>query len=532
MRGMILILFLGFSLIYTACNRSPVLYETPRETVNSDIEELDASDITFSGSDNQDAVTGDFTLPTTSESGNPVTWTSSDPDHVTITDGDADVTRPGFFEGDVSVTLTGTVTVGDASGTTEIVVLVAASTTVNEFIKKASNRASDDYFGVSVSVSGDTAIVGAYAEDDLYLNSGAAYIFERNESGIWNETALLRASDGQADDQFGTSVSISGNYAIIGASWADDTLNSYTDNGAAYIFERDGSGNWIEKAKLQASDRISNDFFGISVAISGNCAVAGAYQEDGGDTNSGSVYFFERDSGGNWIERAKRWASNANPNDEFGISVSLSGNYAIVGARYEDGDGDLVSDGGAAYIFERNESGDWKEVAILRASDTQAFDYFGWSVSISGDRAIVGSIYENGGFGNPYNNSGAAYVFERDMDGIWNEAAVLRASDAQDDDNFGGSVAIDGDYVLVGAYAESGGPGDLLPGSGSVYIFKRDRSGTWYENRIVRASNAGNGDYFGVSVSLNGGSAFAGAIGEDGSGTPSELNSGAVYILY
>ena len=165
--------------------------------------------------------------------------------------------------------------------------------------------------------------------------------------------------------------------------------------------------------------------------------------------------------------------SDAQLSDGFGISVAISGDYAIVGAVYEDGGaGDPLFNSGAAYVFERI-GGTWTEVTpILRASDAQADDYFGYSVAISGDYAIVGAYSEDGGAGDPLNSSGAAYVFER-CGGTWTEVTpILRASDAQAGDVFGASVAISGDYAIVGAKYEDGGTGDPLDGSGAVYVFE------------------------------------------------------------
>jgi hypothetical protein len=154
----------------------------------------------------------------------------------------------------------------------------------------ASDGAADDEFGESVAISGDYAIVGAYRDDDNGTDSGSAYVFERDGSGNWAEVTKLLASDGAADDDFGESVAISGDYAIVGAPIDDD---NGTDSGSAYVFERDGTGNWTEVAKLLASDGATSDYFGTSVAISGDYAIVGAYLDDDNGTDSGSAYIFE-----------------------------------------------------------------------------------------------------------------------------------------------------------------------------------------------------------------------------------------------
>ena len=154
----------------------------------------------------------------------------------------------------------------------------------------------------------------------------------------------------------------------------------------------------------------------------------------------------------------------------------------------------LVEDAAAAYPLTIDP---WVETAILRASDARANDEFGWSVSVSGDRLVVGAPFEDGGAGNPASSSGAAYVFERDGAGTWSEIAILRASDAQADDYFGISVSISGDRLVVGAYEEDGGTGDPVQNSGAAYVFERNGAGTWSETAILRASDAQERDYFG-----------------------------------
>jgi len=222
----------------------------------------------------------------------------------------------------------------------------------NEVIKAvASDRGTYDYFGVSVSISGDYAIVGAYRdrEDTSGANTlsdaGSAYIFERDAGGNWQEVKKIVASDRGAVDYFGFSVSISGDYAIVGAFIEDEDTsgaNTLSESGSAYIFERDAGGNWKEVQKIVASDRETNDLFGYSVSISGDYAIVGAHYEDedtsGANTLSlaGSAYIYERDAGGNWKEVQKIVASDRGATDLFGMSVSISGNYVIVGANEED----------------------------------------------------------------------------------------------------------------------------------------------------------------------------------------------------
>jgi len=406
-----------------------------------------------------------------------------------------------------------------------------------ETILRASNLEAGDNFGQSVAISGNYAIVTATLEDgsstDAGFNCGAAYIFERDGSGNWIQNPIiLRASNLGAGDRFGQCVAISGNYAIVGATYEDGSSDATAESGAAYIFERDGSGNWAEKTILRASNLEVNDNFGISVAISGNYVIVGALGEDGSSNatpNSGAAYIFERDGSGNWAEKNILQASNLEANDRFGQSVAISGNYAIVGAWQEDGSSNATLNSGAAYMFERDGNGNWAEKQILRASNLGANDFFGISVAISGNYAIVGAYFEDGSSTDVDFNSGAAYIFERDGSGNWAEKNILRASNLEVSDRFGQSVAISGNYAIVGAYLEDGSS-NTRPNSGAAYMFERDGSGNWAEKNILRASNLEANDNFGYSaVAISGNYAIVGAWQEDGSSNATP-NSGAAYI--
>ena len=399
----------------------------------------------------------------------------------------------------------------------------ANETVLSEVTKLiASDAQTGDQFGWSVAISGDTAVLGAYAKAGF---SGAAYVFEWNQSGPgnWSEVTRLTASDAQADDQFGISVAISGDTAILGAYLEDAGGNSA---GATYIFQRNqgGSNNWGEVTKLTASDAQAGDGFGGVVAISGSTAIVGAVREDTGGVDAGAVYIFERDEGGtnNWGEVTKLTASDAQANDGFGASVAISGDAAIVGARWEDAGG---SSAGAAYVFERNQGGpdNWGQVTKLIASDAAANDQLGWGSAVSGETAIVGAYLEDA----RGNNAGAAYIFQRNQGGPnnWGEVRKLTASDAQDSDHFGLRVAMGGDTAIVGARNEDTGGGD----AGAVYVFERDEGGpdNWGEVQKLVASDAEAGVSFGVSVAISGNAAVVGAYFDNAAG----IDAGAAYVF-
>jgi len=324
----------------------------------------------------------------------------------------------------------------------------------------ASDGVAGDYFGSSVSISANHAIVGAIGDNGY---TGSAYIFEGND-GTWTQQAKLTASDDDAGDFFGQSVSISGDCAIVGA-WLNDTAG--TDTGSAYIFYRHegGTNNWGQQAILNAADATLQDRFGYSVSINGEYAIIGAIGDEPYGDYSGSAYIF-RHNGTAWTQQAKLIASDGALLDKFGWSVSIDGYYAIVGARLND---EADDDAGAAYIFAPNEvdPNNWDEQAKLTASDAAEDDYFGYSVAIGAGRALVGAYHndENGG------DSGAAYIFApNDVNpDNWDEQAKPTASDAAADDYFGCSVAIGtGGRAIVGAY----GNDDSGDESGSAYILK------------------------------------------------------------
>ena len=306
----------------------------------------------------------------------------------------------------------------------------------------ASDAAAGDQFGGSVSVSGDTAVVGASGDDDGGSSSGSAYVFTRS-GGVWTQQQKLTASDAAAYDYFGWSVSVTGDTVAVGASLDDD---GGSNSGSAYIFTRSG-GVWTQQQKLTASDAAAGDDFGVSVSVSGDTAVVGAYMDDDEGADTGSATIFTR-SGVTWTEQAKLNSVDAAADDCLGWSVSVSGDTAVVGAPT---DADGGSDSGSAYVFTRS-GGVWTQQQKLTASDAAENDYFGYSVSVSGDTAVVGAYYNDDGG----SNSGSAYVFTR-SGGVWTQQQKLTASDAAANDWFGCSVSVSGDTAVVGAYMDDDG---------------------------------------------------------------------------
>ena len=374
---------------------------------------------------------------------------------------------------------------------------------------KASNAGAGDRFGASVSIDGDIAVVGAPEEDG---KAGAAYVFERGGT-IWSPRGILKASNAGANDVFGLSVSVSGDRIIVGASSEDSDAigingdggnNLRSGSGAAYIFVREGIF-WNQQAYLKASNAGISDRFGISVAISGDTALVGATEESSNATGSngdgsndlayasGAAYVFLW-NGSAWEQQAYLKASNTWVVSTFGDSVALDGDTAVIGARLEDGASSGVGgdqqdfdsiDSGAAYVFVRDGTS-WTQQAYLKASNNGMEDYFGGSVDLSGDYAIIGAAGEssdaiglNGNGENDLANaSGAAYLFRREGTN-WFHQDYMKSSNAEPIDIFGVSVAIDSSTVVVGAPFEDSAS-SLIDGdqsdnngedSGAAYVF-------------------------------------------------------------
>ena len=354
-------------------------------------------------------------------------------------------------------TALGTIPVGSAD---------AATPVANEIAKLASGDAqAADEFGYSVAISGDTAVIGARSDDDNGSDSGSAYVFKRNGTGTWAQQQKLTASDGAASAYFGRSVAIDGDTVVIGAFQASHS--GMTSNGAAYVFTRNAAGVWSQQQKLTASDAGNQDFFGWSVAIDADTAVIGARNEN-------AAYVFIRDASGTWSQRQKLTFSDAQWEGYGGYSVAIDGDTVLVAAPHNS-----YSDywSGAVYVFTRDSQGAWTEQQKLIGSDSNYQQEFGASVGIDGNAAVIGA-WRDDAFGT---YSGSAYLFTRDGSGTWTQQQKLTASDGAAGDNFGSSVAIDGLTVVIGARLDD----DSGTDSGSAYVFKFDGS-SWTETLKLR----------------------------------------------
>ena len=381
----------------------------------------------------------------------------------------------------------------------------------------ASDAGPDDEFGTTVAVSADTAVVGAPGDDHAGgVDAGSAYVFVRNGAN-WTEQQKLTASDAAPGDVFG-SVALSGDTIAVGAL-GDDTQGGGSA-GSVYVFVRSGT-IWVEQQHLTASDGDLGDRFGSSVAISGNTLVVGASYDDhgAGFSAEGSAYVFVR-QGTVWSEQQKLTASDPGVQDHFGQSVTVWGNTAVIGSPRDSFAGKFNQ--GSAYVFVRSGTV-WAQQWKLTASDGETGDTFGTSVATSGGTVVAGAPSDDyAGLDRP----GSAYVFVRN-DSSWSEQQKLTPSDASDDHVFGKSVALSGDTVLVGASSDDHG-GTQGFGAGSAYAFAR--SGTaWTEQAKIIASDPEGGAHFGIDVAISAETAAIGANDDDEPSGP--IDAGAAYIV-
>jgi hypothetical protein len=294
----------------------------------------------------------------------------------------------------------------------------------------------NDFFGASVDISGDYAIVGAFNHSVGANNGqGAGYIFFRTGTS-WIQQAKISASDGTTFDNFGISVGISGDYAIVGAY--QDAIGANTNQGSAYIFFRMGT-SWTQQQKLTASDGAAGDYFGFDVAISGDYAIVGAYNHDvGANLNQGEAYIYVR-GGGSWSQQSPLTCSDAGPNKLFGYSVSISGQYAAIGAY-----GDL-SGQGSAYVFFRSGVNFTQQQKIV-AFDGAASDNFGYAVAITQDYLLVGAPNDDIAF----TNQGSVYLFKKNVS-QWPMLRKIEEFNANANFNFGKAVSASLLNLIIGS---------------------------------------------------------------------------------
>ena len=418
----------------------------------------------------------------------------------------------------------------------------------------ASDGAAAAEFGSAVSVDGNVAVVGA---SEGAVGAGAAYVYRFNGSS-WVQAQKLVASDGAGGDLFGAAVAIAGDTIVIGASGAntaDGAGVSRDGTGAAYVFRDNGATFFFEEQKLVAPDRAPFDRFGSAVVVAGDTIVVGVPLDDTIDDlgtpgdpsddrflqDSGSAWVF-RDDGTRWVEEQQLLVLTSDPDsvqpedpireaeDFFGISIAVSGDAIVVGADGDDSPGfksldPVLPNHGAAYVF-RDDGTTWLLEQKLLDPDVfdqevaersrAANDRFGHAVAIDGDATLIGS-WSDGAGGTLRVGSGGAFRFDG---AVWNYEDKLQAADGLAFDQLGISVAISGDYAVLGANQNA----IIADSPGAAYVFEYDGVG-WPEEHKLTASDAGAFDSLGWAVTIDGGSVLVGAVDDDAQG----LDSGAAY---
>ena len=421
-------------------------------------------------------------------------------------------------------------------------------TQINKIV--ASDRAQSAEFGRAVAITNNYAVVGVRVENNDAqgknpLNgAGAAYIYERGTDNKWKQVQKIVAADREQGANFGWSVAISGNTIVVGAIYErfDATKrNEATSEGAAYVFERGADGVWKQTQKLLSSAREGYNYFGTAVGIDGNIIVVSAPGHSRDSTekqeayigDAGAIFVFEK-RGNNWRRTYKLTASDRQHAAGMGNSVAISGNFIIAGSIGQHTDvsgGNRMETAGAAYIWERMEDSKWGKAKKLVASDRTPYDDFGFSVAINGDNAIVGAngvtLKRTDEDNDP--NSGEAYIFSRNDNGEWKEVISIIPNDRKDRDLFGNSVSISGNYAIVGSPMGNTNKGDV----GTLYVYWKNQQDKWVQSQKISAADERNFSNFGGAIAIHKGFIITGAHVEprDAVGKNELSNAGAAYIF-
>jgi hypothetical protein len=301
------------------------------------------------------------------------------------------------------------------------------------------------------------------------------YVYHRNGTA-WTESAKLTAADGKAGDSFGLHIAADGGYLVVSAGEA--TVPGAGNAGAAYVFQLQGA-SWTQQAKLMASDEQGDDGFASDVGISGSHIIVGAdWATANNYLNSGAAYIFGLTDQG-WVQQSRLYGTYVAPVDQnqFGYSVAISGQYAIVGAIRADTipDSGGYTDCGAAYIFEQDGPG-WSQVTRLEPTVSPNYHQFGKDVAITDGYAMVSSMAD------------VAYIYAQDG-AAWVDKAHIVPDDFPDSNE--ASVAISPDCAVLGHRYEGTGE---VPSRGAVYTFTPQPNGSWAQQYKFMASDAAAND--------------------------------------
>jgi hypothetical protein len=375
-----------------------------------------------------------------------------------------------------------------------------ASPTITETVKLLTNDGNEpDQFGRSISIDGNLALISAYADNG---GRGSVYAFERGPGGSWQQVNKFTAGDLKTSALFGNSLALCGNNAVVGA-YQQDLPDLGAPKGAAYIFTSNTNGQWSQVRRLDPLE--PTQYFGTSTGLWGGTAIVGTpWNDTPGISQSGVAYVFTEQQ--QWNRTQRLIPTDVQAGDHFGKSVSLDGSRALISSVYDDDNG---VNSGSAYIFEDRGSAGWQQVAKLKASDGIAGDTFGQSVSLWGDFALISAQ----GLG----ARSAAYLFHHDEAGDWRQIAKLTPSVAQTSNSFGTSVAIHGDLAVVGAPDRN---------SGTAFLFRFDAAGYWAEIGQLMPSDGAANETFGWPVALSDNEVF---VANQADGDRGRI-AGATYV--
>lgn len=364
-------------------------------------------------------------------------------------------------------------------------------------------------YGTSVDIKEDFAIVGASREN---IAAGAAYIYQKNTEGIWNDAQKLTAFDAREMAEFGGASKFGENYVVVASGRGD--VNGTIRAGALYVYNfNDNNNTWEYDVKLYASDYSSDAKLGMnptSLDVDGTTIVGGAPGDSGW---TGAVYVFEKETNG-WVEKQKIVSPNIQSGETFGIGVSISGSVMAIGASETD------NRKGSVYMYEKNTTGTWEYQEQLMASDATSEAFFGNSVNVHQDQLVVGAYGTNG-------EAGAAYIYQKDSSGSWLETQKLTGAPASESAQFGWNTKIEEDKLVISA------PHVYGFDAGELYFYNKNNEGVWVEESIIQGEDTVGEDFFGWSVALYGDQIIAGAPWEDHDATGgNEIDrAGSAYIF-
>jgi hypothetical protein len=356
------------------------------------------------------------------------------------------------------------------------------------------------YFGTAVAVDGDLVVVGAPLDTGLEWASGAIYVF-RLDGDQWIDAERLIADDGQVADMMGVSVDISGDRIVAGA-WFDDDHGS--NSGAAYVFRNQGDG-WIQEAKLTKPDPGPEDAFGRTVAIDGDRIVVGAPLDDDAGPSSGTVTSFVHENGA-WVHEITLVSPSGSDGDEFGLGLDLRGEQLLIGSPWS-GDGT-----GHADLFEPGADGQWEHAAVFLHPDAGPGEYFGFEPALGNGRLALGAYLDDQG-----SPSGRVYVYEQATDGSWAMQQAISPGASNEAEQFGISIDLESDVMAIGA--------DLAGTTGEVHLYDL-QGGDWQLRSILQPESLNAGAEFGWFVDLDGDLLVVGAYAADLDG----MERGAAWV--